>query len=70
MIDNPCIIETFNSELEARTALELLNYAGISADVLTSETGGAYPGLQMETGVCLIVSEDDLEKAEEILEEL
>ena len=60
----------FNSEIEAKEALRLLEAAHIQARLVSGNTAGQYPGLQIDVGVSLVVRSEDVERAEDVLDEL
>jgi hypothetical protein len=63
------VVATFNNRHEAELARSALDAAGIDALVQSDDGGGMRPSLAWAaTGVQVIVREDDVEAAREILE--
>jgi hypothetical protein len=59
-------IRTFATRSEAEIAQGLLASAGIAASLSTDDAGGAYP-FDFSGGAQLLVDEDDVEAATELL---
>jgi hypothetical protein len=60
-------IETYYNRHEAELAKGFLSVNGINAVVFGDDCGGVRPGLSFSRGVQLLVKEEDVEKAKEIL---
>ncbi len=60
-------IKTCSSRHEAELAKGLLSVNGINAFIFADDFGGIQPALSFSTGVQLLIKEDDVEKAKEIL---
>ncbi len=61
-------VKTFELRAEAEMAMELLQNAGIEAQVLSDDMGGTNPAILSATGGSrLLVRAEDLKKASEIL---
>lgn len=60
-------IKIFSSSAEAEAAIALLNSFGIDANVAKDDCGGMRPDLQLSQGVMLLVNEENVEEANEIL---
>jgi hypothetical protein len=60
-------IETYYNRHEAELAKGFLSVNGINAVVFGDDGGGVQPGLSFSIGVQLLVKEEDVEKAKEIL---
>ena len=67
MTDRFTVLEEFNSEIEAEISRGQLEASGIQAFVSKDDVGGMRPHLQLSHGVRLMVSQEDLELAREIL---
>ena len=66
--DDLKLLKSYNRELEAEMAKELLENEGIRAMVVSDDCAGMYPQFQSQSkGVRLLVAPDDLEKAREVL---
>lgn len=63
------VIREYGDELEAGTALGWLAAENIRAFIWQDDCGGQRPHLRARTGIRLVVLEDDLAAAEEILRE-
>jgi hypothetical protein len=66
--ENSAVAKTFPNEFEAERAKGILKENGIESFVQRDDAGGMEPPLQLTEGVKLIVLEDDLQKAKEILD--
>jgi hypothetical protein len=62
-------IKTYYNRHEAELAKGFLSVNGINAVVFGDDYGGIQPGLSFSIGVKLLVKEEDVEKAKEILQE-
>jgi hypothetical protein len=67
MADEILVIKVFDDEMEALMAKELLENAGIKANILKDD-GGLIPSLQLTQGVSVIVDKADEERAAELLQ--
>jgi hypothetical protein len=68
MSDSMVVVQTFSSEVEAQMAKGRLESAGIESMVSSDDCAGMHPHLQRAYGVKLLVFEENLEQAQEILE--
>jgi len=67
--DDLKLVKSFNSEVQAEMAKELLAREGIPAIILSDDCGGMQPQLQsLSKGVRLLVEPGDLEQAKDILQ--
>ena len=64
------VLRTYTSEALASIVAARLESQGIEAIVQKDDAGGAYPALQMSTGVRLLLDPDALPEAERILSEI
>jgi hypothetical protein len=55
------VLKTFDNEIDAGMAQQVLHGAGVSAFVFKDDAGGMEPHLQLTTGVRLVVSRADTE---------
>ncbi len=67
MADRFIVLEEFNSEVEAEMSRAQLEASGIEAFVSKDDAGGMRPHLQLSQGVRLLVSQEDVDVAREIL---
>ncbi|MEE8260878.1 MAG: DUF2007 domain-containing protein, partial [Gammaproteobacteria bacterium] len=67
MADRFTVLEVFNSEVEAEVSRARLEDSGIEAFVAKDDAGGMRPHLQLSQGVRLLVSQEDVDVAREIL---
>ena len=63
------VLRTFHSEMEAQVAAAVLEAAGIPAEVQADNAGGAYPSLSLIFPVRLLVHEEDVADANEVLDD-
>ena len=56
MSDEVVVLKTFNNEIEAGMAQQMLQEAGIQAFVFKHDAGGMEPHLQRTNGVRLVVN--------------
>lgn len=70
MADEIVTIRIFSNETDAAMAQHVIQESGIRAYVLKDDAGGMEPHLQRTTGVRIIVSRADAERAHEILQNL
>jgi Putative prokaryotic signal transducing protein len=61
------VLKTFTNEIDAGMTQQLLQEAGVRAFVFKDDGGGMEPHLQRTTGVRLVVSRADAERAHQIL---
>ena len=62
------VARTFLNRFEADVAKSALDAAGIESIIRADDAGGMRPGMWMGSAVELLVHDDDLERAVEILE--
>ena len=67
MSDEVVVLKTFNNEIEAGMAQQVLQEAGMTAFVLKDDAGGMEPQLQRTNGVRLVVNRADAQRAHTIL---
>lgn len=67
MSDEVFVLKTFNNEIEAGMAQQVLQEAGMTAFVLKDDAGGMEPQLQRTNGVRLVVSRVDAPRAQNLL---
>ena len=67
MSDEVVVLKTFNNEIEAGMAQQVLQEAGMTAFVSKDDAGGMEPQLQRTNGVRLIVSRIDARRADRLL---
>lgn len=67
MSDEMVVLNTFDNEIEAGMAQQLLHDAGITAFVFKDDAGGMEPHLQRTNGVRLIVNRADASRAHQLL---
>jgi len=67
MSDQVVVLKTFNNEIEAAMAQEVLQEAGMTAFVSKDDAGGMEPQLQQTNGVRLVVSRIDARRAHKLL---
>jgi hypothetical protein len=61
------VLQTFDNEVDAGLAQQLLRDAGVQAFALKDDAGGMEPHLQLTGGVRLVVTRADAERAHWIL---
>lgn len=61
------VVATFGNQIDAAVAKSALEAAGIESIVKSDDAGGVQPGLWAGQGVQLLVREEDLERAHEVL---
>ena len=69
-LDRAVVLRTYANEAIAILAETRLGFEGIETHIQKDDCGGAYPSLQMCRGVRLLVNADDLEDAEQILNQM
>ena len=67
MSDEVVVLKTFNNEIEACMAQQVLQEAGMQAFVFKDDAGGMEPQLQRTNGVRLIVNGVDAHRAHKLL---
>jgi len=67
MSDEVIVLKTFNNEIEAGMAQQVLHEAGMTAFVFKDDAGGMEPQLQRINGVRLVVSRFDARRAQKLL---
>jgi hypothetical protein len=67
MSDDVIVLKTFNNEIEAGMAQQVLQEAGMTAFVLKDDAGGMEPQLQRTNGVRLVVNDGDAGRAHKLL---
>jgi len=67
MSDQVVVLKTFNNEIEAAMAQQVLQEAGMTAFVSKDDAGGMEPQLQQTNGVRLVVSHVDASRAHKLL---
>lgn len=70
MAANLKLAKKFMSDLDAEFARQQLDVEGIPAIVMKDDAGGMLPQFQMVEGVRLMVREEDLERAQALLDEM
>ena len=68
MSEEVVVLKTFNNEIEAGMAQQVLQEAGVTAFVFKDDAGGMEPQLQRTNGVRLIVNSADAQRAHKMLE--
>ena len=67
MSDEVVVLKTFNNEIEAGMAQQVLQEAGLTAFVFKDDAGGMEPQLQQTNGVRLVVNLVDARRAHKLL---
>ena len=67
MSDEVVVLKTFNNEIEAGMAQQVLQEAGMTAFVFKDDAGGMEPQLQRTNGVRLVVTRADSQRAHKML---
>ena len=67
MSDEVVVLKTFDSEVEADMAQQVLHEAGMTAFVFKDDAGGMEPQLQRTNGVRLVVTRVDAQRAHKLL---
>ena len=67
MSDQVVVLKTFNNEIEAGMAQQVLQEAGMTAFVFKDDAGGMEPQLQRTNGVRLVVNLIDARRAHKLL---
>jgi hypothetical protein len=68
MSEELIVIKTFDNEMDATIAQQVLGESGMRAFVFKDDAGGMEPHLQRTGGVRLVVNGVDAERAHEILQ--
>ena len=61
------VVRTFLNRMEAELARSALEASEIDATVSVDDAGGTEPGLWVATGVRLLVRQEDVGRAEDVL---
>lgn len=61
------VLKTYNNEIEAGMAQQVLQEAGLNAFVSKDDAGGMEPQLQLTNGVRLVVNRVDARRAHKLL---
>ena len=67
MSEEVVVLKTFNNEIEAGMAQQVLQEAGVTAFVFKDDAGGMEPQLQRTNGVRLVVHRADAKHAHKML---
>jgi hypothetical protein len=67
MSDEVVVLKTYNIEVEAGMAQQVLHEAGMTAFIFKDDAGGMEPQLQRTSGVRLVVSRIDAHRAHKLL---
>jgi Putative prokaryotic signal transducing protein len=67
MSEEVVVLKTFNNEIEAGMAQQVLQEAGMTAFVFKDDAGGMEPHMQQSNGVRLVVSRADAQRAQKML---
>ena len=67
MSDQVVVLKTFNNEIEAAMAQQVLQEAGMTAFVSKDDAGGMEPQLQRTNGVRLVVNSVDARLAHKLI---
>ena len=67
MSDEVVVLRTFNNEVEAGMAQQVLQEAGMQAFVFKDDAGGMEPQLQRTNGVRLVVNSVDARLAHKLI---
>ena len=67
MSEEVIVLKTYNNEIEAEMAQQVLQEAGVTAFVFKDDAGGMEPQLQCTNGVRLVVNRADAQHAHKIL---
>lgn len=68
MSDEMIVLQTFNNEVAAGMAQQVIRDAGMKAFILKDDGGGMEPHLQLTGGVRLVVNSVDAERAHQLLQ--
>ena len=67
MSEEVVVLKTFNNEVEAEMAQQMLHEAGVTAFVFKDDAGGMEPQLQRTNGVRLVINSVDARRANRLL---
>ena len=67
MSEEVVVLKTFNNEIEAGMAQQVLQEAGMTAFVFKDDAGGIEPQLQQSNGVRLVINRADSQRAHKTL---
>ena len=67
MSEEVVVLKTFNNEIEAGMAQQVLHEAGMTAFVFKDDAGGMEPQLQRTNGVRLVINRVDARRAHRLL---
>jgi hypothetical protein len=67
MTDEVVVLKTYNNEIEAGMAQQVLHEAGMTAFIFKDDAGGMEPQLQRTNGVRLVVSRVDARRAHRLV---
>ena len=67
MSEEVVVLKTFNNEIEAAMARQVLQEAGVTAFVFKDDAGGMEPQLQRTNAVRLVVNRADAQHAHKML---
>jgi hypothetical protein len=67
MSEEVVVLKTFNNEIDAEMAQQVLHEAGVTAFVFKDDAGGMEPQLQRTNGVSLVVNRIDARRAHKLL---
>jgi hypothetical protein len=67
MSEEVVVLKTYNNEIEAEMAQQVLQEAGVTAFVFKDDAGGMEPQLQRTNGVRLLVNSADAHDAHMML---
>jgi hypothetical protein len=67
MSEEVVLLKTFNNDIEAGMAQQVLQEAGVTAFIFKDDAGGMEPQLQRTNGVRLVVNRADAQRAHKML---
>ena len=67
MAEEVVVLKTFNNEIDAEMAQQVLHEAGVTAFVFKDDAGGMEPQLQRSAGVRLVINRADAQRAHQML---
>ena len=70
MTNEVAVLRVFDNEVGAQMAQQMLRDAGVNSFIFKDDGGGMEPHLQRTNGVRLVLKNDDLERAQDILQAL
>ncbi len=68
MSDQMVVLKTFDNEVDAGMAQQMLQDSGVKAFISKDDGGGMEPHLQLTGGVRLVVNSADAERARQLLQ--